>query len=456
MSAASPLPAPLAARAHAEMTRLEVPGVAVGVLHNGTTYAAGFGVTNIEHPLPVDEHTRFRIGSTSKTFTGTALATLIESGEVELDGPVRRYLPEFRLQSEPDAAALTIRHLATHHGGFVGDYFRDCGPGDDALARIVAKMANSPQVTPAGAAFSYSNAGFYVLGRIIEAVTGESFEAAIRERVIDPLGMQETHYFAEEALRHAIAIGHVRTAGGPVALDWRSVRSIAPASNVMSSALDQLRYAALHIGETPGLVLRAESGAAMQQELAPAGSMCDAMGLSWMLEDSGRDRIVKHGGAINGQLSAFELVPAQRYACTVLTNSDSGRELRQTVADACRKHFLGSTAAPPRADHVPGLDLRQYAGRYRATLSTLRVVVAGETVTVVDETPERQLAPGSPRPLPDEPCHLVFGAAGRAAVVDGPHSGERCEFLRGADATANDGPLAWMRWDGRLARRSDD
>jgi len=324
------------------------------------------------------------------------------------------------------------------------------------LRGSLGRWRTRPQLTPAGATFSYSNAGFYVLGRIIEVVTGQSFEAAIRERVIEPLGMRETHYFAEEALRHAIAIGHVRTADGPVALDWRSVRAIAPASNVMSSAVDQMRYAALHIGDVPGLVLRAESLRAMQRELAPAGSMCDAMGLSWMLEDSGGDRIVKHGGAINGQLSAFEMVPEQRYACTVLTNSDSGRELRQVVADACRKHFLGSTAAAPPDTLAAGIDLAQYAGRYRATLSTLRVSVAGDTVTVVDETPERQLTAGSPRPLPDDPCHLIFTALDRAAVVDGPHGGERCEFLRGADATSDEGPVAWMRWDGRLARRTDD
>lgn len=453
MQNTSPLPSPIASLVQAEMARLEVPGVATGVLHNGVVYAGGFGVTNVEHPLPVDEHTRFRIGSTSKTFTGTALATLIEAGDVQLDAPVRDYLPGFRLQSEDDAAALTVRHLATHRGGFVGDYFRDCGPGDDALERIVAKMANSPQVVPAGAAFSYSNAGFYVLGRVIEVITGQSFEAAIRERIIDPLEMGETHYFAEDVLRYATAIGHVRTVSGPIALDWRSVRAIAPASNAISSVSDQLRYAAFHLGGVAGRVLGLESIRAMQAELAPAGSMCDAMGLSWMLEETAAGRIVKHGGAINGQLSAFEMVPSEGYACTVLTNSDSGRELRQVVAHACRQHFLGASFEALPAKHAAGVDLSECAGHYSATLANLEVRVAGEAVTVIDETPERQLGPGAPRPLPEVPCHLIFTAPGRAFVVDGAHAGERCEFLRGADATASDGPVVWMRWDGRLARR---
>ncbi len=451
-----PLPESIVDRGREEMGRLEVPGVAVGVLHDGTVFAGGLGVTSVDHPLPVDGHTLFRIGSTSKTFTATTLMTLVAEGEVRLDAPVRRYLPDFRLQSEPDAALLTVGHVVTHHGGFAGDYFRDCGPGDDALAQIVAKMANSPQLTPAGATFSYSNAGFYVLGRIIEVVAGRPFEAVVRERIIEPLEMGETCYFTDEAMRHAVAMGHVRTAAGPVVADWRTIRAIAPASNVISSALDQLRYAALHLGAVPLSLLQPRSIEAMQQDLAPAGSMCDAMGVSWMLEDADGARIVKHGGAIGGQLSAFELVPAAGYACTVLTNCDSGRGLRQAVADACRSHFLGAHTSAPPGSHVEGLDIGPYAGRYHATLASLRVHVDGRTVTVTDETPERQLAAGAPRPLPEEPSCLVFTARDRAVVVDGAHAGERCELLRGSDTRAADGPITWMRWDGRIARRVVD
>lgn len=451
-----PLPEAIAELVRGEMRRLEVPGVGVAVLHDGTVFAGGFGVTSVDHPLPVDGHTLFRIGSTSKTFTGTALATLVEGGEVTLDAPVRRYLPGFRLQSETDAAELTLGHLSTHHGGFAGDYFRDCGPGDDALTLIVAKMANSPQLTPAGATFSYSNAGFYVLGRIIEVVAGQPFEAVVRERIIEPLEMGETCYFTDEAIRHGVAMGHVRTARGPVVADWRTIRAIAPASNVIASALDQVRYAAFHLGAVPLPLLQPRSIQAMQAELAPAGSMCDAMGLSWMLEDVGGARIVKHGGAIGGQLSAFELVPASGYACTVLTNCDSGRELRQTVAGACRAHFLGQRPPEPPGNHVEGLDLASYASRYHATLASLRLRVDGRTVTVTDETPGRQLAPGAPRPLSEEPSRLVFTARDRAVVVDGAHAGERCEFLRGGDARGGDAPITWMRWDGRLARRVGD
>ncbi len=116
-----PLPPEIADFARAELERLETPGAAVGVLHKGRVYAGGYGVTNVDHPLPVESQTLFQIGSTSKTFTATALMQLLDEDAIDLDARVRDYLPGFRLQSEDDAARLTVRHLVTHHGGFVGD-----------------------------------------------------------------------------------------------------------------------------------------------------------------------------------------------------------------------------------------------------------------------------------------------------------------------------------------------
>lgn len=443
------IPAPIAAYAQAEMERLEVPGLAVGVLHDGVMYAGGFGVTNVDYPAPVDADTLFQVGSTSKTFTATALMRLVEAGRIDLDATVRTYLPAFALVSEADAAALTVRHLATHHGGFVGDYFRDTGRGDDALGAIVAKMAGSRQLTPAGNTFSYSNAGFYVLGHIVATVSGTPFERVIRETIFEPLGMDRSFYFAEEMMTYRVAAGHIRTIDGPqVARPWNTPRSIAPGGGVTSTVVDQLRYAALHLGHGTGRVLKPESIAYMQQRHAEAGSMCDHIGISWMLDGEGADRIVKHGGATNGQLSSFEMLPDRGYAVTVLTNSDSGREARQTVADACRRHFLGTEAALPVADAALPERAAEYAGLYRAVLATLRVTVSRAGVSIVDESPERQFAERRLRPLPPQPAPIAFYAPDRAVVLEGSHRGERCEFLRDAS-----GAIEWMRWDGRIARR---
>src|SRR2546428_9358229 len=101
-----------------------VPGVAVGLIADGQETVAGFGVTNVDHPLAVDGDTLFQIGSITKTVTATAIMRLVEAGRLSLDAPVRTYLPELRLRDEGLAAPRTLRHLPTHHGGWVRGRFR--------------------------------------------------------------------------------------------------------------------------------------------------------------------------------------------------------------------------------------------------------------------------------------------------------------------------------------------
>jgi CubicO group peptidase (beta-lactamase class C family) len=171
------------------MAHYHVPGVAVGVLQDGQAHTAGFGLTNTEHPLPVDERTLFQIGSITKTITGTALMRFVAQGRLDLDAPLRAYLPGLRLADEDVARRVTTRHLLTHTGGWLGDFFDDCGRGDDALERMLDKVARLPQIAPLGAVWSYNNAGFYLAGRLLETLTGQTYERAARDLVLDPLGM---------------------------------------------------------------------------------------------------------------------------------------------------------------------------------------------------------------------------------------------------------------------------
>ena len=130
--------------------RHRVPGVAVGITCDGQEFIRGFGVTNINHPLPVDEDTLFQIGSTTKTFTATAVMRLVEQGTLSLDEPIRSYLPSFKMRDPAVTEGVTIRHLLTHTAGWQGDFFPDTGNGDDALTKYVGLMAGLPQLTPLG------------------------------------------------------------------------------------------------------------------------------------------------------------------------------------------------------------------------------------------------------------------------------------------------------------------
>jgi CubicO group peptidase (beta-lactamase class C family) len=139
----------------------------------------GFGVTNVGHPVPVDADTLFRIGSTTKTFTATAMMRLVEQGRVDLRAPVRTYLLDFALSDAAVANSVTVRQLMNHSAGWLGDDYGDFGRGDDALARYVAAMKQLPQLPPLGQVFAYNNAAFVVAGRVIESLTGKPYETAL-------------------------------------------------------------------------------------------------------------------------------------------------------------------------------------------------------------------------------------------------------------------------------------
>jgi len=440
------LPDEIAKFTRAEMDRLNVPGVAVGVSLDGTHYGGGFGVTNVDHPLEVTTDTQFQIGSTSKTYTATVVMMLAEEGVLDLDAPVRTYLPQFTTRSPEASAAVTIRHLLTHRTGWPGDYFKDFGRGEGALARYVANMASAPQQLPPGATFSYCNSGFYLLARVVEVLAGVPFEQVVDERLIAPLGMLLTTYFPEETLGNRVAAGHIVTADGPkVARPWHMARCLNGGGGIIASVRDQLRYAQFHLDGDAG-VLADSSRLKMQQPHADAGSMCDAYGLGWMLVDHDGVRLVKHGGATNGFLSSFELFPDRRFACTVLTNADTGRELRDSVAACARRELLG---LPDRTwPSYPTTDaaLGEYVGEYRAALTTSIVTIRDgvlELTPLPNARTDRRL-----EPLALPPAPLSFYAADRTVVRAGSHAGERCEFLRGAG-----GAVEWLRWDGRVARR---
>src|SRR5438445_6527183 len=173
--------------------------------------------------------------------TATVAMRLVERRALDLDAPIRRYLPEFKLRDEATAERATLRHLVTHTGGWLGDCFADFGKGDDALARYVAAMAELEQLTPLGEIWHYSNSSFAVLGRLIEVATGKTYEAAVRELLFIPLGMSKSCFNADEAITHRLAIGHVIVDEQPrVAPPWAFPRVPIPGGGADATVRDLL------------------------------------------------------------------------------------------------------------------------------------------------------------------------------------------------------------------------
>ena len=213
---------------------LGVPGVAVGVDHDGRREIVTYGVTSVDHGRPVDEETLFQIGSNAKTFTATAIMVLVDQGRVALDQPVRRYLPELRLRDAGTTDLLTVGQLLNHTAGWDGgDVWADTGEGDDALARAAAVLGDLPQQFAPGTAASYNNAAFVLAGRLVEKVTGETFERALARLVLQPLGLHRTLTSLNEIMTRSFAVGHrvADSADGVLSVcrPWSDPRGYLPA-----------------------------------------------------------------------------------------------------------------------------------------------------------------------------------------------------------------------------------
>ena len=294
------------------MQRLKIPGVAIGLLERGHEHVICEGITSITNPLPVTPETLFQIGSTTKTMTSTIIMRLLEMGKLELESSVRRYLPELKLEDESVAARLTVRQLLNHTGGWVGDLFTDTGDGDDALAKYVQLVAGQAQITPLGEVWHYNNSAFGIAGRLIEVITGQTYERAARGLLLEPLGMTHSNFFPYEAMLERFAVGHFLDESDRLQISkpWAFARAIGPIGRLNSSVLDQLKYARFHLEGNASVL--SDANRLEMQRATVKGQLGDEFGLSWWINDATGERIVSHGGATNGQMSAFWFVPDRK------------------------------------------------------------------------------------------------------------------------------------------------
>ena len=450
--------------------RLAVPGVSVGVYHDGAEHRAVWGVTSVENPLPVDDDTLFQFGSTGKTFTATAIMRLVAEGRVALDATVRTYLPELRLQDESVARDVTVLQLLNHTAGWAGDVFDSTGDGDDALARYVEKMADVDQVTPLGASVSYNNASLSVAGRVIERVTGTTFERAIAQLIFEPLELEHCFFFPNDIMTRRFAAGHSQHADGTISVTrpWALARNANPAGGISSNAGDLISWARFHLGDGRGSdgreILPEQLLRRMQQPTVdtPGSALGDAVGISWMLRDVEGVRMVSHGGDTLGQHSSFAMVPEHHFAVTGLTNcGPNGSQFLDELGRWALEAYLGIVERDPEPLALSADELAGYAGTYETIAATALIVVDGGglalTATIKPETLAKLVAAGDepPEDSPPFPIGILPGPGDRYIVTDGPAKGMKGYFVRTAD-----GAVESVHVGGRLATRvteaSDD
>lgn len=437
-----------------EMNRLPIPGVAVGILCDGQETIEGFGVTNVEHPLAVTRETLFQIGSITKTFLGTLVMRLVEMGQVDLHAPLKNYLPTLKLRDDDATRQATLFHCLTHTGGWDGDYFDDFGRGEDALARMVAAMEHLEQLTPLEQTWSYNNAGFYLAGRVIEIVTGKSFEAAMQESIFAPLELNSTFFFAEDVISQRFAVGHdVMNEKPVVARPWALARTANPAGGIVTTIPDLFRYARFHLSDgalsNGTRLLTAESLREMHAPRFPA-THPEAVGLTWYMREMDGVKILRHNGGTHGQVTMLQIVPTRDFAFAILTNGSQGGTLNTAVADTILETYLELAPKQNTVIAKPTSELQEYAGHYVARADDVTVSVRdGELILQVTDKggfPTPASPPSSTQP---PPVRAAFYAPDQIFILDDPFKEGHCEFLRDAE-----GRIEWLRIFGRVHKKS--
>ena len=435
-----------------------IPGAVFGVVDDGVVTVATSGTANLNTGLPVVRETLFQAGSIGKSYTATAIMQLVDDGRLDLDAPLREYLPSLEFADATVSKTLTSRQVLSHTAGIDGDRLDEdgsCGRGDDCIERYVAGLTDLPLITEPGGLWSYCNSGYVVLGRVIEVLTGMTYERAITTRILEPLGLRNTLFFPGDMVTHSLAVGHVRQGDEPavVAPRWEMSRAAGPAGATINTTIDDLlAFAQMHlrggVAADGTRVLSEASTRQMQQRQASCPEpelLGDAWGLGWFLRTGGGPTVVGHDGNTIGETASLRMVPDRNVAWGLMMNLSGQNWAAMELAQQFIDPLYGIvTPGRPEPDDHPVPRPERFVGVYESIGSRLTVGRDGDGLVVDIEQLE------APEDTPTIHGRLL------------PVEGDR--FVLRAPAIGDDLPLTFLEADdtggyrylhmgARLARR---
>lgn len=422
------------ARIEARLKEVGTPGMAIAIVENGkVTLAKGYGVRKIGTQDKVTADTIFSTGSTGKAFTAAALAILVDEGKISWDDKVTDRLPGFQMYDPWVTREITIRDLLVHRSGL------GLGAGDllfvpttsRSRAEAVHALRYIKPATSFRSAYAYDNVLYMVAGQLIEAVTGQTWEVFVRDRVFKPAGMlKSTTDEADQikspdhAFPHARLNGPIRGMGDLEVLSEKGLgRAAAPAGGLAISANDMAKWLQIQLakGKLPdGKPLFSEKQALemwkphvplpLNQapgEMAPSSPQFSSYALGWTVQDWRGHKIIQHGGAVLGQIATVVLIPEKNVAFSILENAEDGAQLLATqyelldyyldlpkvewgrIVPAFRKERTEKAVAALQQKQAepakvgPSLPVARYAGKYNdAWYGPISITESGGRLTL--------------------------------------------------------------------------
>ena len=328
----------------------QIAGMAIGIVRNGQlVYARGFGVRDLNTGQPVTESSLFHVASVSKPFAATAVMQLACAGKLDLDAPLTHALPYFALD-DARLPGVTLRRILSHMSGIpdVNDDNWNWGSqenDDGALERFVRSLTNQKLDFDPGERYSYSNTAYDVMGDVIAKASGQTFEAYVKDHILDSLGMCTSTFLRADVDQTLATNGHIANAEGKVRVVdvYPYNRAHGPCSSLHSSVVELSHWAiaTMNRGELDGRrILPSEAVEAMwAQQVQDADG--NGRGLGWALSEYWDQRCVWHYGGDPGYAAGLLMYPDVGAALIVLVNSDWGLFNFGPMVDTMKDAVLG-------------------------------------------------------------------------------------------------------------------
>lgn len=299
-------------------------GSALVIENSAPIYKKGFGMANFEWGIPNAPDTKHRLGSITKQFTAVLILQLVQEGKLKLDAPLSVYLPDY---PKPNADQITAHHLLTHSAGIPNytsspKFFREQSRNYYSPADFVKTFSELPLEFKPGEKFAYSNSGYFVLGYLIETLTGKSYETCLQERILSPLGMTDTGFDRSEKIISRRAAGYEKQADEYYNASYIDMNLPYAAGSMYSTVEDLFKWdQALYTDQ----LLNSSSRELMFARQIPDGK--DHYGYGWaILEREGykpgsKISITEHGGGINGFSTVISRITTDRHLVVLLNNT---------------------------------------------------------------------------------------------------------------------------------------
>lgn len=378
---ASPSPAPspslddrITAAVGTGWDKLHAPGTAVGITRNGQLiYVKGFGMRDVAKQLPIDDQTRFQVGSVTKMFTAAAILQLKERGMLSLDDRLAKYVPSF-----PHAKDVTLRQLLNQISGLpeyteVSGFIRNSGtPG--SLQKVESLIAHKPLDFKPGSQWEYSNSNYYALGAVVASVSHQSYEAFIRAHEFEPAHMTHSGFIGEASMQHDAAVPYWRGMKGdqplapapPLRAAWAG-----GAGEIVSTVGDLAKWdAAL----ADGSIITHDDYALMRSPGLLSDGKPTSYGMGWVIDSFDGHARIWHNGGTNGSMTMNATFPQDHVDIIVFENM-LGASVDRTEATVFETIFPEAAAAArqPAAGEDPAVTARIRAvfdGLQQGTLKT--------------------------------------------------------------------------------------